>query len=193
MLPLSHLGYTGDAIDKSRMFISLLNTDRVAEHSSVEYAPTLCLGVSWVRNRFLRRPVEGSIPVYRIDATQVLSITSLPQDSSAMGSADQHSDIWMRMVVAPAVRIVYEAFGNSYHKYDVPELPNLDEITKLMAISCPLEPEPVQEFSPNVYSSPLVCDSCGGRVFVDPAQWLLHIKSKRHKRRTDAIRKQTRK
>ncbi|CAH8466042.1 unnamed protein product [Schistosoma turkestanicum] len=137
--------------------------------------------VSWVRNRFLRRPVEGSIPVYRIDVTDFLNSES--------------PVTWNRTIVAPSIRLVY----NELMKIDYSILENLknnDYLKSLLEIcpenSCPkTEPFllPKSFIESNNTDSPFICSICSNRIFTQIDSWEAHLKSRAHQKRAIKYKK----
>ncbi|CAH8467935.1 unnamed protein product [Heterobilharzia americana] len=137
--------------------------------------------VSWIRNRFLRRPMEGSIPVYRIDVTDFLQSESL--------------EIWNNSVVAPTVRLVYSELmkTNGFH---LESLQNIDHLKSLLNICpedcCPsAEPllQPKLLFAPDGTQPPFICSICSGKVFTQIDAWQAHLKCKSHQKRAAKQRK----
>ncbi|CAH8486995.1 unnamed protein product [Schistosoma curassoni] len=138
--------------------------------------------VSWIRNRFLRRPVEGSIPVYRIDVTDFLNSES--------------PDIWNKTIIAPTVRLVY----NELIKINdllFENLKNNDYLKSLLDIcpenSCPkaeslLLPKSFTE-SNNNNNSPFICSICSNRIFTQIDGWEAHLKSRSHQKRAAKYKK----
>ncbi|XP_018649466.1 putative trna delta(2)-isopentenylpyrophosphate transferase [Schistosoma mansoni] len=137
--------------------------------------------VSWIRNRFLRRPVEGSIPVYRIDVTDFLDSES--------------PDIWHKTIIAPTVRLIY----NELMKIDGLLFENLkdnDYLKSLLDIcpedSCPkaesfLLPKSFTESKDDNF--PFICSICSNRIFTQIDGWEAHLKSRSHQKRAAKYKK----
>ncbi|CAH8828419.1 unnamed protein product [Trichobilharzia szidati] len=138
--------------------------------------------VSWIRNRFLRRPVEGGIPVYRIDVTAFLQSGSI--------------DIWNNSIVAPVVRLIYNELKKIGDSAFIEDLKNTDSIQSLLDIcpeNCCPTPEPFSlvksPSTPDDIQSPFICSVCSGRIFTQKDGWEAHLKSKAHQKRTAKHRK----
>ncbi|BHF64070.1 tRNA dimethylallyltransferase [Sparganum proliferum] len=134
---------------------------------------------SWIIKRFLERPAEGGIPVYRLDVTNVLN---RPDTSTTSQEA-----LWSRDVLQPALRIVRSNLPLALRE----QLPD-DQLP-------PPSPEP---FRPVAVASspaagdtetgglpPYICAACNGRIFVERQQWQAHLQSRLHKKRMSSLRK----
>ncbi|TNN09337.1 tRNA dimethylallyltransferase [Schistosoma japonicum] len=132
--------------------------------------------VSWIRNRFLRRPVDGSIPVFRIDVTDFLSSES--------------SDTWNKAIFASAVRLVYNELIKLDDRLYEPLKQNtyLNSLLKICPDSCCPKPEllllPKPFVKSNNAESPFICSICSGKIFTQLDSWEAHLKSRSHQKRT---------
>ncbi|VDL88840.1 unnamed protein product [Schistocephalus solidus] len=146
--------------------------------------PTHCLLRSWIVKRFLQRPAEGAIPVYRLDVTNVLRRSDLPDTA-----ATSQEELWAHEVLQPALRILRSNLPLTLRaKWPDDQLP-------------PPAPEPFQPVAvvPPVPSEgtetgglpPYVCAACNGRIFVDRQQWQIHLHSRLHKKRISSLRKKS--
>ena len=116
----------------------------------------------WIKNRFLRRPVVGGIPVYRVNVTSVLAADS-PEGAGLL---------WNSKVLYPCLAtLLGEKHGDSY-----PLIPEQF-----------LEPSPYT--SSDLPPPPYICAACNGRVFVNQSQWQEHLKSRTHKKRIANLKK----
>ncbi|RTG85432.1 tRNA dimethylallyltransferase, partial [Schistosoma bovis] len=125
--------------------------------------------VSWIRNRFLRRPIEGSIPVYRIDVTDFLNSES--------------PDIWHKTIIAPIVRLVY----NELIKINDLLFENLKNNDYLKTESLLLPKSFIE--SNNNNNSPFICSICSNRIFTQIDGWEAHLKSRSHQKRAAKYKK----
>ncbi|KAK4473512.1 hypothetical protein MN116_002874 [Schistosoma mekongi] len=132
--------------------------------------------VSWVRNRFLRRPVDGSIPVFRIDVTDFLRSES--------------SDTWNKAIFASAVRLVYSELlklDDSLYEH-LKENTYLNSLLKICPESCCPKAEllllPKSFTKSSNAESPFICSICSGRIFTQLDSWEAHLKSRSHHKRT---------
>ncbi|KAL5110896.1 tRNA dimethylallyltransferase [Taenia crassiceps] len=117
--------------------------------------------LSWINNRFLRRPALGGIPVYRLDVTPILTATS-PEEAEL---------IWNSKILEPCLATIR---GESSSQL-IPE---------------PFVEVSPTNFS-ELPSPPYICAACNGRVFVDPLQWEEHLNSRSHKKRVTSLKNRT--
>ncbi|CAL8072891.1 unnamed protein product [Calicophoron daubneyi] len=143
--------------------------------------------IKWIVNRFLTRPSDGSLPVYRLDVTEYLAPdgSSFPQES------------WLSKIVKPAACLIHDHI-RTHAAVEVPmseELKSLlnrngaeDDSVPLLS-PCEIVLPKLSSADPTELSGPHVCSYCNGRKFVRQEDWLAHTKSRGHQKRVNKVRR----